>query len=58
MDSRGAAQLALGLSRFLGKDVAFESLSSLDRAAGADNKALGGAFLGFHLRHDDSIVCC
>lgn len=56
MNSRGSAQLALGLGGFLGQDVTLERLTTLDRSAAANLKALGSAFLGFHLGHDDSVL--
>ncbi|KAG1252663.1 hypothetical protein G6F65_017819 [Rhizopus arrhizus] len=50
-----ATQLTLGLGGLLGQNVALERLTALDGAAAANLKALGGAFLGFHLGHDDSL---
>ena len=47
------AQLALVLGGFFGEDVALERLSTLDGSAAANLKALGSAFFGFHLGHDE-----
>lgn len=44
--------MALVLGCFLGKDVTLERLTPFDRPATANLKALCGAFLGFHFRHD------
>jgi hypothetical protein len=55
MNRRRAAQLTLGLGGLLGQNVALERLTALDGAAAANLKALGSAFLGFHLGHDDSL---
>src|SRR5450631_4417097 len=46
-----AAQVTLALGRLLGQDVAFERLSTLDRAAGPNFEPLRSALLGLHLRH-------
>src|SRR5690606_17488381 len=54
MDRSRTAQLALVLGGLLGQDVALEGLATLDGSAAANLKALGRAFLGFHLGHDDS----
>src|SRR5690606_21275716 len=51
----GTAQLTLVLGRLLGKDVALERLTPLDGPASANLKALGGAFLGFHLGHNRTL---
>ena len=47
------AQLALVLGGFFGQDVTLERLSTLDGSAAANLKALGSAFFGFHLGHDE-----
>jgi hypothetical protein len=56
MDFRHAAQLALALRGFLGKDVALERLGPLDPTARADLEPLGGPALGFHLGHYNTPV--
>ena len=45
--------MTLILSGLLGEDVAFESLTSFDRSACANRKALFGATLALHLGHKD-----
>src|SRR5258708_18405955 len=51
MDRDRTAQVALALGALLGQQVALERLTALDRSAGANREALGGAPLGFHFRH-------
>ena len=53
MNRSRTAQLTLVLGGFFGEDVALERLSTLDGSAAANLKALGSAFLGFHLGHDE-----
>ena len=43
--------MTLVLCGLLGEDVAFESLTSFDRSACANRKALFGATLALHLGH-------
>ena len=43
--------MTLILCGLLGEDVAFESLTSFDRSACANRKALFGATLALHLGH-------
>jgi hypothetical protein len=50
------AQLAFGFGGFLGEDVALERLAPLDGSATTNLKTLGSAFLGFHLRHDVTLL--
>src|SRR5258708_13054982 len=52
MDLHAAARWALVLGGALGGVVALARRITLDRAASADPKALGGATLGLHLGHD------
>ena len=56
MDGRRTAQLALVLGGFFGEDVTLERLAPLDRPATTDLEALGSAPLGFHLRHDVTLL--
>src|SRR5690606_24977625 len=56
MHCGGTAQLTFAFGGFLGEDVALERLAPLDRPATANLKALRSAFLGFHLRHDVTLL--
>src|SRR3954469_22525005 len=52
IDGALAPQLALPLGALLREDVAHVGAAALDAAAAAHLEPLGGAALGFHLRHD------
>lgn len=56
MHGNRTAQLALVLGCLLGEDVALERLTPLDGPATANLKALGCAFLGFHLGHNRTLL--
>jgi hypothetical protein len=51
IDNRRRAKLTLALAAFLGKDVATMRLTALEATIGCTAKPLGGAAIGFHLRH-------
>ncbi len=52
MNLDGTAQLTFVLGRLLGQNVTLERLAPLDGTATTNHKALGGAFFGFHFRHE------
>jgi hypothetical protein len=54
MDTCRTTQLTFGFGRFFGQDVTFERLTAFDSSTRADAKALFGAALRFHFRHDTS----
>jgi hypothetical protein len=56
MDFRCTAQLTFGFGGFLGQDVALERLTALDGSTRTYTKALFGAALRFHFRHDNSVL--
>jgi hypothetical protein len=55
MDFFGTAQLTLGLGRFFGQDVAFESRTAFDGTTWTDAKALFSGTFRFHFRHSNSV---
>src|SRR5690606_6807029 len=58
MNLDGTAQLTFVLGRLLGQNVTLERLAPLDGTATTNHKALGGAFFGFHFRHEITRLIC